>query len=46
MPIEYLFPLENNQMDHILICVLSHQITDLEKLEESHQIVVEMAMTQ
>jgi hypothetical protein len=44
MPIEYLFPAKNNQMDHTSVHVLSNQITGLEKLEQSHQVVVDMVM--
>jgi hypothetical protein len=44
MPIKCLFPLENNQMDHTLVHVLSIQIANLEKLEQSHQVAMEMAM--
>jgi hypothetical protein len=31
-------------MDHILVHVLSSQIADLKKLEQSHQIAINMAM--
>jgi hypothetical protein len=44
MPKKYLLPSENNPTDHTPICVLSSWITNLKRLEETHQVVTKMAM--